>query len=46
LRQVHRFRRLAAIMGASAQIEGSLRATGNSKDVSVSDPGVQMPCRI
>jgi hypothetical protein len=46
LRQAHRIKLPDAIIWASAQIEGRLRETGNSKDVSVSDPGVRMPCRI
>ena len=46
LRQAHRVKLPDAIMGASAQIEGRLRVTRNSKDVSVSDPGVRMACRI
>jgi hypothetical protein len=44
--QAHRIKLPDAIIWASAQIEGRLRETGNSKDVSVSDPGVRMPCRI
>ena len=46
LRQAHRIRLPDAIIGASAQIEGCLRVTRNSKDLSLSDPGVRMPCRV
>jgi predicted nucleic acid-binding protein len=46
LRQAHRIKLPDAIIGASAQIEGRLRVTRNSKDLSLSDPGVRMPCQV
>jgi predicted nucleic acid-binding protein len=46
LRQAHRIRLPDATIGASARIEGRLRVTRNSKDLSLSDPGVRMPCRV
>jgi predicted nucleic acid-binding protein len=46
LRQAHRMKLPDAIIRASAQIEGRLLVTRNSKDLSVSDPGVRMPYRI
>jgi predicted nucleic acid-binding protein len=46
LRQSHRIKLPDAIIWASAQIEGRLLVTRNSKDFPISDPGVRMPYRI
>lgn len=46
LRQAHRIRLPDAITGVSAQIEGRLRVTRNSKDLDLSDPGVRMACQV
>ena len=46
LRQAHRIKLPDAITGVSAQIEGRLRVTRNSKDLDPSDPGVRMACQV